>query len=72
MINRYNSISTGNLNADKYSWLNPISSGDTGREASAWFPSILDQELNLISNITVIFPNLTLTSVVKDLVTVTG
>jgi hypothetical protein len=65
-------MSTGTLNADKYSWLSPISTEDAGRDASAWFPFISDQELNLISNIEIVLPKLTLTSVAKELVTITG
>jgi hypothetical protein len=72
IINIYNLISTGNLNADKYSWLTPISNEDTGREADAWFPLIFDQELNLISSMNIILPNLTSMSAAKELVTVTG
>ncbi|XP_023722112.1 uncharacterized protein LOC111872430 isoform X2 [Cryptotermes secundus] len=64
-------LDKGNLNADKYSRLTPISN-DTVREADAWFPLIPVQELNLISNMKIILPNLTSVSVAKELVTVTG
>jgi hypothetical protein len=45
---------------------------DSRRESSAWIPAISDTELNLISSVEVVLPDFTLTSAVKELVTVTG
>ncbi|PSN48071.1 hypothetical protein C0J52_03450 [Blattella germanica] len=61
----------GILNVDKYSWLIPLGNRDN-KDKRSWCPQLNNEDLDLLDNLQIKLPYFMMSSMVKDLVMVTG